>query len=227
MAEFLTTHGTSFHLENIIKEAKASLVLISPYFQLSKTLFERLKDADKRSVKITIVYGKDELKENQKALLSQFTNLTVYFFENLHAKCFFNEDSMVITSMNIYEFSEKNNREMGVLITKESDSGLFEKAFQEAQSIQNSAQALRPFSAIRTNSFGQTKQFSNNSKDDGFCIRCGINKHYDLSRPLCLTCYEIWVQYQNQDYSEHYCHLCGKPTSTSFAKPLCDSCFYS
>ena len=66
MADFLTTTGTSFHLENIIIEAKTKLVLISPYLQLSKTLFERLKDASTKGVKIKIVYGKDELKPNEK-----------------------------------------------------------------------------------------------------------------------------------------------------------------
>jgi len=37
MAEFLTSKGTAYHLENIIKGAKKKLVLVSPYLQISQT----------------------------------------------------------------------------------------------------------------------------------------------------------------------------------------------
>lgn len=116
MAEFLTTNGTSYNIENIIIEAKNRLVLISPYLQLSKTFYERLKDATNRNVKVTIVYGKDELKPNEKNSLAELKNVELKYFQNLHAKCYLNESKMVITSMNMYEFSEKTNREMGVLL---------------------------------------------------------------------------------------------------------------
>jgi phosphatidylserine/phosphatidylglycerophosphate/cardiolipin synthase-like enzyme len=101
MAEFLTTNGTSHHLENIIIEAKHTLTLVSPYLQLSKTLNERLKDASNRNVAIKIIYGKDELKPTEKNSISVLKNVELYFFENLHAKCYFNESKMIITSMNM------------------------------------------------------------------------------------------------------------------------------
>ena len=66
MADFLTTTGTLSLLENIIIEAKTKLVLISPYIQLSEILFERLKDASTKGVKITIVHGKLSLNRMRK-----------------------------------------------------------------------------------------------------------------------------------------------------------------
>mgnify|MGYP007072815678 CR=1 FL=1 len=42
---------------------------------------------------------------------------------------------MIITSMNMYEFSEKNNREMGILIEANSDKQIYDKAVVEAESI--------------------------------------------------------------------------------------------
>ncbi len=139
MAEFLTTQGTSYYIEDIIRKAKNKLVLISPFLQISKTLFERLKDADRQNVKITLIYGKDELKPDEKKKLQELRNLSLYFFENLHAKCFFNEESMVITSMNMYEFSEKTNREMGVLIRAKGDEKVYNEAVKETDSILASA----------------------------------------------------------------------------------------
>ena len=52
MADFLTTNGTSSEIENIIIDAKKELTLVSPYLKLSKTFYERLRDADQRGVKI-------------------------------------------------------------------------------------------------------------------------------------------------------------------------------
>ena len=142
MAEFLTTNGTSYNIENIIIDAKGRLILISPYLQLSKTFYERLKDASNRNVRVTIVYGKDELKPNEKNSLAELKNVELKFFQNLHAKCYLNETKMVITSMNMYEFSEKTNREMGVLIDSKQDKELFDKAVAEVKSILESSESV-------------------------------------------------------------------------------------
>ena len=45
MAKFLTTSVVTHEVENIIKEAKKKLVLISPYLQINKMLLERLQIA--------------------------------------------------------------------------------------------------------------------------------------------------------------------------------------
>lgn len=135
MAEFLTTHATAANIENIILNARQKLVLVSPYLQLSRAFFDRLKDSDERGVKIVLVYGKHQLKPNERNQLEKLKNLSLFFCENLHAKCYFNEDNMVITSMNMLEFSEKTNREMGVLAKRQDDAGIFKDAVREVQSI--------------------------------------------------------------------------------------------
>jgi len=135
MAKFLTTSEITSSIEKIIKTTKSKLVIISPYLKLSPILFERLKDTERNKVSITIIYGKDDLKSDQEELLAKLDNLRLYYYKNLHAKCYFNENQMVITSMNMLEFSEKNNREMGVLISREHDRELFNQAMDEALSI--------------------------------------------------------------------------------------------
>jgi hypothetical protein len=135
MAKFLTTSGVSYYIENIISKAKQELMLISPYLKISKTLFERLTQANKRGVKITLVYGKAELDTQQLDLLNSIENLEVFYFDNLHAKCYLNEDEIVITSMNLHHYSEKNNREMGVFASKQEDHLIYEEAFAEVKEI--------------------------------------------------------------------------------------------
>lgn len=232
MAEFLTTRGTSYNLENIILEAKRQLILVSPFLQLSKTLFERLKDASNRGVEILIIYGKDDLKPNEKNSLAELKTIRLYFHENLHAKCYFNETKMVITSMNMYQFSENNNREMGVLIDATTDKDLYQKAVNEAQSIVKHSEIIKLQKSERTYTNQQSNNYSKgngNYKPQppsmGYCLRCEERIKYDPSRPYCYECYSVWASFSNPDYNEDFCHCCGEFNNTSMARPLCSPCF--
>lgn len=218
MAEFLTTQGTSHHIENIIIDAKNWLILVSPFLKLSKNFYERLMDADRREVSITLIYGKDELKPDELSKLEQLSNLSLYFFENLHAKCFFNEGSMVITSMNMYEYSEKNNREMGILIRKEVDTKVFDDAVKEVRSIINSSRKVD----LRKYEF---RSHPTEVGQLGFCIRCRTPIPYDLVRPYCRKCFLVWSEWEKLDYEESYCHTCGEPEPTTITKPRCYPCY--
>ncbi|HKO80657.1 MAG TPA: phospholipase D family protein [Chitinophagaceae bacterium] len=229
MAEFLTTNGTSYHIENIILEAKTKLVLVSPYLQISKTFYERLKDASSKKVAITIIYGKDDLKPNQRNSLAELKGIQLFFFENLHAKCYFNETKMVITSMNMYEFSEKNNREMGVLIDSTVDKDLFQKAVSETRSIMQSAEQIVLKKTDRS-IYQESKKQANYKQVQhniitGYCIRCETRIDYDPNKPYCGDCYMIWAQFQNPDYQENVCHRCGEYETTTMNKPQCYNCF--
>jgi len=139
MPKFLTTAGATYHIEDIIQNATKSVTLITPYLKLSQTLAERLKDADKAGLKITLIFGKEELKSDQKAILLQLKNLEIFYLENLHAKCYYNEEYLVLSSMNLYETSQNKNREMGVLFNAQEDKEMYEAAIKEAISIKNSA----------------------------------------------------------------------------------------
>lgn len=229
MAEFLTTNGTSYHIEKIITEANKKLILVSPYLQISKTFYERLLDASKRNVSIKIIYGKDELKPNEKNSLAQLKNLELLYFENLHAKCYFNEQEMVITSMNMYEFSEKNNREMGVFVTRDNDKGLFDSAISETLSIIQSSEVIQ-LSKTKRKLFQSKNTDSNKTNKKikpkrGYCIRCEERIEYDVEKPYCWDCFVTWSQFKNPEYEENVCHSCGEFESTSMVKPECYECF--
>ena len=233
MADFLTTSGTSHHIENVIIEATSQLVLVSPFLQLSKTLFERLKDASTKGVKIKIIYGKDDLKPNEKNSLAELKNLELFYLENLHAKCYFNETKMVITSMNMYQFSEKTNREMGVLIDSKTDKDLFDKAVNETLSIINHSEVTELHKTERKY-YNQTKNAkdSRETKNEyvkpqmlGYCVRCEIRIQYDPTRPYCKDCFSSWAQWENAGYNENVCHCCGQFTNPiSMSKPQCYRC---
>lgn len=225
MANFQTTAGTSAFIDTIIRNAKEKLILISPYLQISKTLLERLKDADRRKVKISIIYGKDDLKPNQKNSLAEIGNIELYYFENLHAKCYLNENSVVITSMNMYEYSEKTNREMGVSATKKVDPELYNEARNEAESILGSSLPI-PNNKVKKKVDKDIKSAVPSRKSQrGYCIRCEERVPFSIEKPFCLDCFLVWSQFKNVHFEESNCHSCGEYQPTSMVKPLCSECF--
>ena len=135
MAGFLTTRAITSAIEDIINNAEKSLVLVSPFIKVPESLFQNLMAADKQGVRITLIFGKRELDDDVRKQLRQLKNLKVLFLENLHAKCYFNEQSMVITSLNLYDFSEQNNREIGVLVKIQDDENVYREALKEIQRI--------------------------------------------------------------------------------------------
>ena len=229
MAKFLTTRGTSSSLENIINTAERTLVLISPYIKIPETLFPCLKAADKRNVKITLVYGKKgDLDDGVIGQLQQLSNLSLYFDKNLHAKCYFNEASMVITSMNLYTFSELNNREMGVLVSAKEDSSLYDEAVREYQRMVDIAEPIGLKTTSTRNQEPKRIEVARQQPETaitGHCIRCGTGIALDPSRPYCRDCFDVWKQWEDPEYKEKYCHWCGKPTKTTIEYPLCRTCY--
>ncbi len=249
MAKFLTTDQISSEITNIIKNAGSQITLITPYLKLSDILLERLKDAGRQSKKINLVYGKDELKPDEKSKLQQLANLSLYFSKDLHAKCYYNEECMVIASMNLHEYSQGNNWEMGLLIYKEEDNKLFSEALKEVEIIIRSADKIKSGSpsvfgrvvketksildsAVKDDSrkskpTSKTRTTSR-TKKEGYCIRCKTSIPYNLDSPYCRDCWKKWKEGGgNPDYRERdgKCHACGKPAPTTMLKPQCSSCF--
>ncbi|MFA8299796.1 MAG: phospholipase D family protein [Hyphomicrobiales bacterium] len=231
MAEFLTTLGTSNKIEGVIMESKKSLTLVSPYLKLTQIFLERLSDAARRGVNITIIYGKVDLKPKEEESLKALDNLKLYFSKNLHAKCYYNERSMVITSMNMYEFSEKNNREMGIFIDSIKNRMVYKNAVLETESILNAAKHIFSSQNLleeeNKKKAKETAQIREKKKNvnKGVCIRCKSSINMNPFYPLCDDCFKVWRVFENIDYEENYCHSCGKNISSSYSKPLCMDCF--
>ena len=235
MAEFLRTQDISARIAEIIRHAEHSIVLISPVIKINDVLFGSLKDAGRKSVKTTLVFGKEELKPDVKEQLAELENISVYFRKTLHAKCFYNEKQMVITSMNLYDFSEVNNIEMGILITAEDEANLFQEAKKEAESIVRNAEKVKIKKSPIEKFVKDTKPFTEGfvsvadslgfTITDGHCIKCGILKKFNIDEPLCKKCYSKWrMDRRDPNFAGEFCHKCGNRTKTTMSRPLCSSC---
>ncbi len=135
MAKFLNTSATNYYLEELIKNAEDRLILISPFLKLNDKIKELLEDKNRLKIDIRIIYGKSELQPDELNWLKELSYIRTSFCKNLHAKCYINESSCIITSLNLYEFSQVNNNEMGIFVDRDTDSELYKDTYSEAQRI--------------------------------------------------------------------------------------------
>ncbi len=143
MAKFLNTSATNYFLEELIKNARDRLILISPFLKLNDRIKELLDDKNRLKIDVRVVYGKSELQPQEMDWLRELTYVRTSFCKNLHAKCYLNEELCIITSLNLYEFSQVNNNEMGILIRRAEDSELYKDAYEEAQRIIRVSEEVR------------------------------------------------------------------------------------
>lgn len=234
MAKFLTRRGTAAQIESIINGAKEKLVLISPYTKIPEDLLQGIKHADERKVKIVVIYGKEEEpssdRKKQLEQLRQLNNLSLYYHKNLHAKRFFNEESMVITSMNLYDYSAEHNKEMGILINRQSDVDIYFEASDEVERIIKSPETSNK--SVKSKNLRPANDQHVNVKLpavlSGHCIQCGTSIPLDIEPPYqayCYKCYEVWEKGYDYNQKEKLCHGCGKSAKTTIKYPFCPECY--
>lgn len=239
MAQFLTTSGVTYHLENLIKDAREKLILISPFLKLNERIRQMIEDKDRDKIDIRVVYGKNELQPEENNWLKSKASVRSSFCKNLHAKCFLNESVAIMTSMNLYEFSQVNNEEMGILISKAQDPDLYRSVYEDAMRLIRISDEVRvtververkesPIAETRAKPASKPAVAASAAPTaKGTCIRCDADMKLDPAHPLCKECYPKWKRYENGDYEEKFCHICGKAHKASVNKPVCYECYKS
>lgn len=135
MAKFLNTTGVSYRLEELIKGTKDRLILISPYLQFHNRVKDNIQNLNIQKRDIRIIYREDRLKVEESNWLESQIGVRTSICPTLHAKCYLNENEAIVTSMNLYSFSQQNNDEMGIHVTKEQDPDLYNDIAEEAQRL--------------------------------------------------------------------------------------------
>ncbi|MBU4374575.1 MAG: phospholipase D family protein, partial [Euryarchaeota archaeon] len=240
MAKFLTTTGVSFHVEQLINKANEKLILISPYLKINDRIKQSLEDKNRMKIDIRVVFGKNQLQPDENNWLNSMQFIRTSFCKDLHAKCYLNETEAIITSMNLYEFSQVNNNEMGIYIEKEKDADIYKDVLEEANRLIRISDEIR-ISVEKTDKNKKLEKETSvipkststikkipqvtTSSSIGFCIRCGADLKLNPEHPLCFNCYKSWEEYSNPQYQEKFCHICGKESATTYENPVCYSCY--
>lgn len=231
MAKFINTRKAVSEIEDLIRNAGERLILISPYLKLSKDFKELLTYRNSKDKITNVIFGKQELNPDEMKFLQGLRFVILKYNEDLHAKCYVNDDKMVITSLNLYEFSMANNKEMGVLIDKNdpADSQLFDDAFKEVDYINQTSQqfelnATKPTFTKQTENKSSKEKLTSIliNKGKGFCIRTGVEIPFNVEKPLSYDAYKKWNEFGDPDYPEKFCHFSGEPSNgdTSVSRPI-------
>lgn len=254
MGKFVEGNTLNVAIEKLIDDAYEYLFLISPYIKLHSRLKDRLKAKLKDDkLKIVIVFGKNDgdyyksMPKEEFEFFAQFPNIEIKYEDRLHAKFYANQNSSLLSSMNLYDYSQNNNIEAGISLDSSNQSFygqareyfntviensrlLFRKEPQYNKSVMGLKRTY-DCSIITENQIESilhgkkiTPKVTEVSKE-GFCIRCGTTIDLKPTVPYCKKCYDSWKQYKNEEYTEKYCHICGKETKTNLVRPTCYSCF--
>ena len=176
--------------------------------------------------------------------------MTKIFVNELHAKCFLNERKALVTSMNLYQYSQKNNEEIGILVTREADGELYKdvvnlvehwESVGEKQSLMGGLlrsvksamepepKTPEPTKAVPSLATLMTQGRRASVPKEGYCIRCHDSVEIDASdlKPYCLSCYSKRRRSKVGDkYKKNFCHFCGESEKTTLKKPACLTCYY-
>lgn len=241
-------------LESLIKGAKEYLILISPYFKLNKELVEALNThKENKNFELVIVYGKN-VEDKRKSLcdddmefFKSFPNVEIRYHKRLHAKIYLNEQKCLITSLNLHDYSLKENIEVGILtksrpfdvlrgLAKTLSNNLIQNSLDKQAAdfaeyivnkstpeFQKAVKLQKRFFGLFTTA-GESEVLMEKSRT-GFCIRTRQVIPLNSNRPYSAAAYESWQVYNNFNYKEKYCHSCGKDYAATMARPNCQECY--
>ena len=143
MARYEDSSGVSKAINDIIKDANEYLYIISPYLQITDKLRNNIEYTINSGVETRLLYGKKDTSHSESEWLFSVQGLEIRFLENLHAKCYLNENVALITSMNLYKFSIENNYEMGVTISKFEDPKEYERILKDVNRLFSYAKSIK------------------------------------------------------------------------------------
>lgn len=252
MATFLQGSELNSEIEKLIKNSNTELILISPYIKLHDRFKDELKSKKvDDNLKITVVFGKNEEEPSKSILnadlefLKQFPNIEIRHEKRLHAKYYANESTQILSSMNLYDYSQDKNIEAGIKSEFKILGSTLEDDMQEYfdDVIERSDLLFRKIPNYEIALGGLKKKYKdseiqvdkieefikplksinkNKVQELGYCIRTGESIPFNIKKPYSIKAYESWSKFKNYDYAEKFCHKTGKASNgkTSMNKPI-------
>lgn len=251
MAKFYQGTHLSARLETLVNKADDFLYIVSPYIKIHRRFRDELdKKKDFPKLEIVILFGKNEedlsksMKTEEVEYLKSFPNIIIAHDKDLHAKYYASEDSAMITSLNLHEFSQNNNIEAGISLLPDEEAyteslnyfrGIIKKAdtlyerrpkFDNGKYVTSTVvkNEIDKIFGIRSSRYEQPARRADYREQPkrGYCIRTGVEIPFNPEKPMTYDAYQTWAQFGNPDYPENFCHRTGKPSygKTSMRRPI-------
>jgi len=120
--EFISDQKLNTRIIEIIQGADKFLMLVCPFIQLSPPIKKELKLLKDSNLELFVIFGKNEgnfsksLAADDLELFKSFRNVRIGYVETLHAKFYANQDYLILSSLNLLEYSQIMNSECGIRI---------------------------------------------------------------------------------------------------------------
>jgi hypothetical protein len=228
---------------DVLDEAEEFCYFVTPFYEPWEYLRKRMAIASRKKIKVVFVLKnvEEKLKKHYAGLIEELEKdfgFEVHFIDNLHAKVYLNEKHCLITSMNLYDYSQRTNFETGYRIDDPAECKAIEAALvkeiknnelpQSGSETGSRIDDPAECEAIETAPVKEIKD--NEALQSGdlhkfYCIRCGTGIEKEKP-PYCGIHLAEWSKWHNHDYPESFCLVCGEPKSgITVKKPRCDECY--
>ena len=123
MAKVLNRKQLVFQIKEMLYGADEYIYIICPYINLKSNtyLINAFEHANKKGVNINVVYSKGFKKDDGQKALLKYNQVKLCYISNLHMKVYLSEKTAIVSSLNLYDASIKNNLECGILIERDED----------------------------------------------------------------------------------------------------------
>lgn len=222
MPEFIMSDNISLNIKKIITGAREKLCIVLPVLSMNMELYELLRESSVKNISISVLYGRSELDPREAEALVELKNLRLHYLPVINSRCYYNENLMLFTSMNIHEFTGTGMLDMGILISCNSDHELYVKASEEISVMIDTAEKIRRDVEEELARFRETGQRP--YVYQGFCILCNMPVSFNREQPYCRECSQKSGKPLPPDTAGLYCHSCGKKSEVTVSAPLCAVC---
>lgn len=242
--KFLQGDELNSEIGKIFSNAKKEITIISPYIKMSHRYESILREKKENpKIEIKVVYGKNEADLSKSMgiddfrFFSDFPNIEVKHEERLHAKFYSNENYCILTSMNLYSYSQENNIEAGMLfenstilsnvannIIRDGNSGEYEMVKYFKKVIENS-EKLYETEPIFEKEFFMNKYVGYNVVFDKY----GINQQYNNNKQKERKQQDQQASSRNKfkipDFEIGYCIRSGVEIPFDVNNPMCKTAY--
>ena len=217
---FLENQNCAEEIHRVIENANSELIIITPFIDLGPRMKGSFNIARDKGITIKLITRwKKKLAAKDETELAFFKGLgaEIMFVERLHSKLFLNENSGVLSSMNMLDGSAHHSQEIGIF---SNDTGLVTSFKGYAQRLERSAMPdqYAPAKSTAKNAPSQKKK----QQKTGYCIRTGEKIPFNIKSPFNKKSLASWNRYKNPDFKEKFCHFSGEKSNgqTTFSKPI-------
>ena len=217
---FLENQNCAEEIHRVIENANSELTIITPYIDLGPRMKGSFNVARGKGVIIKLITRwKKKLAAKDEEELAFFSELgaKIMFVERLHSKLFLNENSGVLSSMNMLDGSAHHSQEIGIFT---NDTGMVTSYKGYAERLERSAMPSQyaPAKSTAKNAPSQKKK----AKETAYCIRTGELIKFNIKMPYNKKSFTSWNRFKNPEFNEQFCHFSGEKSNgeTSYSRPI-------